>query len=171
VPFGAFRRALAAAIGGYDETLLANEDYEFNARIREHGGKVWLDPQIRATYYARPTLATLARQYWRYGFWKIQMLRRNPATVRPRQIVAPAFVATLGALGVLLPFARLARTLLALVLTLYAGVLALAAAGAARKQRRAELLLSVPPAVATMHLAWGAGFLAGLMFPPARERR
>jgi len=52
VPFGVFRRALVEKIGGFDETLLANEDYEFNARIRQSGGKIWLDPQIRSIYFA-----------------------------------------------------------------------------------------------------------------------
>ena len=46
VPFGAFRRDLVDEIGGYDESLLTNEDYEFNTRIRQRGGKVWLDPQF-----------------------------------------------------------------------------------------------------------------------------
>lgn len=171
VPFGAFRRDLALRLAGYDETLLANEDYEFNVRIRWNGGTIWLDPQIRATYYARPTLRALARQYWRYGFWKQHMLRRNPETLRPRQVAAPTLVATLSVLSLLAPFARIARWLLALVLALYAGLLALAAGGAARKERKPALLVVVPPAVATMHLAWGSGFLAGMLGGRAAGRR
>ena len=62
VPFGAWKRLLVEQIGGYDESLLSNEDYEFNARIRQGGGKIWLDPAIRSLYFARPTLAALARQ-------------------------------------------------------------------------------------------------------------
>ena len=44
VPFGAFKRELLALVGFFDETLLTNEDYEFNARIRKSGGRIWLDP-------------------------------------------------------------------------------------------------------------------------------
>src|SRR5688572_4061844 len=65
VPFGSFRRALIERIGRFDETLHANEDYEFNVRVRKSGGKVWLDPTIRSIYFARATLGDLARQYWR----------------------------------------------------------------------------------------------------------
>ena len=68
VPFGSFRRDLLQRIGFYDEDLLANEDYEWNARLRQIGGKVWLDPAICSTYFARPNLGALMRQYWRYGF-------------------------------------------------------------------------------------------------------
>src|SRR4030043_1565159 len=60
VPFGAFHRELINQIGMFDETLLTNEDYEFNARLRQHGGKVWLDPSVHSIYYARPTLRELA---------------------------------------------------------------------------------------------------------------
>ena len=53
VPFGAFRRSLIDRIGLFDETLRgANEDYEFNVRIRQLGGRVWLDPEIVTVYYA-----------------------------------------------------------------------------------------------------------------------
>src|SRR5690349_4167333 len=48
VPFGSLRRSLIEKIGPFDETLLANEDYEFNTRVRESGGVVWLDPSIRS---------------------------------------------------------------------------------------------------------------------------
>ena len=78
VPFFAFRRELIDRIGKFDESLLTNEDYEFNVRVRQSGGTVWLDPAIRSIYYARPTLSALARQYWRYGYWKGRMLLRYP---------------------------------------------------------------------------------------------
>jgi len=65
--------------------LLTNEDYGSNARIRKSGGKVWLNPFIRSVYFARPTLALLAKQYARYGYWKWRMLRRYPETLRWRQ--------------------------------------------------------------------------------------
>ncbi len=109
VPFGAFKRELLALVGFFDESLLTNEDYEFNARIRKSGGKVWLDPSIRSVYFARPTLANLAKQYTRYGFWKWRMLRRYPETLRWRQGLPPLFVLSLvvgAALAIFLPVFR-----------------------------------------------------------------
>jgi glycosyltransferase involved in cell wall biosynthesis len=99
VPFGAFRRDFAIQLGMFDETLLTNEDYEFNVRVRQAGGTVWMDPSIQSVYFARSTLKELARQYWRMD-WKAQMLRRYPKTLRWRQLIPP-FVLSLVSLALL----------------------------------------------------------------------
>ena len=158
VPFGAFRRSLIDKIGLFDETLLSNEDYEFNTRIRQSGGRVWLDPEIVTVYYARSTLRELARQYWRYGYWKFRMLRRYPDTLRWRQALPPLFVASLVFLTLLAwwPFTGL---LLSLELVIYGTVLLLAGLLSAWRQRKIYLFIGLPLSVATMHLAWGSGFL------------
>ncbi len=166
VPFGAFYRALVDEIGPFDERLLANEDYEFNTRVREAGGTVWLDPHIKSAYFARPTLRALARQYWRYGYWKVQMLRRYPHTLRWRQALPPLFVLTLLLLALASVVWAWPRVLLGLQVAGY--VLALLAAGVhtAFKKRDWALAVGVPAAIAVMHLSWGAGFLWGLVHPP-----
>ena len=92
VPFGAFRKDLVGRIGLYDETLLTNEDYEFNVRIRQAGGQIWFDPRIRSIYFSRANLRQLLTQYWRYGYWKGRMIRRYPHTLRWRQLLPPLFI-------------------------------------------------------------------------------
>src|SRR3989304_7761914 len=89
VPFGAFRREWLERVGGYDESLQTNEDYELNVRLRRAGGKIWFDPSIRSVYYARSDLAQLWRQYYRYGFWKARMLLRYPGSIRWRPALPP----------------------------------------------------------------------------------
>ncbi len=162
VPFGAFRRSLVDKIGLFDEGLLTNEDYEFNARILAGGGRIWLDPAIRSRYFARPTLRDLATQYRRYGFWKGRMLRRYPATLRWRQALPPLFVLGLLLLGVLAPLFAPARLLLAVVLMVYAGVLLAAGLGVAWRRSDLALVFGFPLAAATMHLNWGVALLWSL---------
>ena len=157
VPFFAFRRELAERVGKYNESLLTNEDYEFNVRIRQSGGTVWLDPAIRSIYYARPTLSALARQYWRYGYWKGRMLLRYPRTLRWRQALPPAFVASLIGLIILAIVLPWSRWLLAGEVTVYSLVLLAAGALTAFKQRNLPLLFSLPLAIVVMHLSWGTG--------------
>ena len=155
VPFGSFRRTLIEKIGAFDETLLSNEDYEFNTRVRESGGTVWLDPSIRSVYFSRSTLGKLASQYWRYGFWKMKMLQRYPHTLRWRQALPPLFVLSLFVLLVLSLFVGLARYALAAQLAVY--FLALGAAGLklALEKKNFALLPGLPLAISTMHMAWG----------------
>lgn len=159
VPFGSFRRELIQKIGAFDESLLANEDYEFNTRVREAGGTVWLDPAIRSVYFSRSTFGKLAGQYWRYGFWKFKMLKRYPHTLRWRQALPPVFVLALLTLIVLSLGLAVARVLLVLQLFVYFFVLGLAGLRLAMKTRKGFLFWGLPFAIATMHIAWGMGFL------------
>lgn len=159
VPFGSFRRSLIQKIGVFDEALLANEDYEFNTRVRESGGVVWLNPAIRSVYFSRSTLKKLAEQYWRYGFWKFEMLKRYPHTLRWRQALPPVFVFILFALIVLSLGMKIAQFFLAAQLLAYFFILGFAGLWLAIKTRKGFLIWGLPLAIATMHITWGAGFL------------
>ncbi|MBG7609582.1 MAG: glycosyltransferase family 2 protein, partial [Anaerolineae bacterium] len=118
VPFGTFSRDLIKQIGTFDETLHSNEDYEFNVRVRKAGAKVWMDPAIQTTYYARSSLKELWRQYWRYGYWKLRMLLRYPDTFRWRQL-SGVFVLSWIVLGLFSVLWIWARWLLAIEIILY----------------------------------------------------
>ena len=168
VPFGAFRRSLLDEVGMFDETLLTNEDYEFNTRIRLNGGKIWLNPQIHSVYFARETFAKLARQYFRYGFWKWRMLKRYPDTLRWRQALPPVFVASLIVLGIAAVFWPLAGILLGLELLAYFAILVLGTVSLAMKRKKTYLLAGVPLAIAVMHVCWGSGFLASIVSRPSK---
>lgn len=159
VPFGAFRREMALQIGLFDEKLLTNEDYEFNVRIRQAGGKIWLDPSIRSTYFARPDLLALARQYWRYGYWKARMLRNYPHTLRWRQALPPLFVLSLLLLAGLSFFTSVTAWIFVLELSVYAAVLLAVGIQQSIRRRDAMMIFGVPLAIMTMHVFWGSAFL------------
>jgi len=163
VPFGSFRRTLIEKIGSFDESLLTNEDYEFNARVRRAGGRIWLDPSIRSVYFARSTLLELMRQYWRYGFWKWRMLRRYPNTLRWRQALPPLFVLSLFVLALLSIFVPLARPVLIGELILYFSIMILAGIYMAIRQRKPYLVVGLPLAIPAMHITWGSGFLWSIL--------
>jgi glycosyltransferase involved in cell wall biosynthesis len=163
VPFGSFRRGLIERVGLFDESLLTNEDYEFNARIRKIGGKIWLDPSIRSVYFARSTLLELIRQYWRYGFWKWYMLRRYPDTLRWRQALPPLFVVSLLLLSAFSIVFSFARFLLAAEFLLYFSIMIFAGFYAAIRQREAYLIFGLPLSIFAMHISWGSGFLWSML--------
>jgi len=96
VYLGAWPRAVLERLGGFDEALGRNQDYELCLRIREAGGEVWLDPAIRTATRTRDTPLALARQYLGYGAGRAATWRRHPRSLRARQAVPAAFVAALG---------------------------------------------------------------------------
>lgn len=163
VPFGAFSRTIIDRIGPFDESLLTNEDYEFNARLRQAGGVVWLDPEIRTVYFPPDSILALARQYWRYGFWKARMLRRYPETIRWRQALPPTFVLSLILLGLVGIWLPLAWWMLLIQLGIYMLALFISGIKAWIQNNDAALLLGLPLSIATMHINWGAAFLWSLV--------
>lgn len=163
VPFGAFQRAWIDRVGQFDETLLTNEDYEFNVRLRAAGGEVRFDPRIWSIYLARTTLPALARQYTRYGYWKARMLKRHPKSIRLRQLIPPLFVLSILALVILAFFAPIARAILAVELGIYGTISIFSALLEAFRRKDLALILTFPLALSVMHLCWGGAFIVGAL--------
>ena len=159
VAFGTYYRSLLEKVGKYDETLLVNEDYEFNTRIRKASGRIWVDPAIRCIYYSRANLRSLARQYYTYGYWKYLMLRRYPETLRWRQALPPVFVSGILMLLLLSTIWTFAGILLATFLLLYLVILAGGSLLPAMRRKKPLLVVGIPIAIVTMHFSWGSGFM------------
>lgn len=163
VPFGAFKHTLIEEIGFFDETLLTNEDYEFNHRIRKNGGKIWLNPEIKSEYYARPDLQSVWKQFWRYGYWKVRMLSRYPESLRLRQAVPPLFVFSLISLIAGSLIWSPVRWILLLEVVLYWLILVFAGTKSAINEKSALHLISVPVTIISIHISWGSAFLFSLI--------
>lgn len=166
VYLGAFRREALATVGGFDEALVRNQDYELNWRLRAAGWEVYFDPELGVGYRPRSTPTSLARQYADYGRYKRAMLRRHPGSVRLRQLAAPALVVLL-ALS-LVAAAAVGSAWPLVVPGAYLAAVGVAAVGAARRLRRAP---AVAVALVIMHVAWGVGFLVLPVGGRARARR
>ena len=169
VPFGVFRKSLWREIGGFNEELLANEDYDFFYRVRTRGGRILLDTSGHSLYFARPTLKELARQYARYGAWKAQMVKLHPRSLRWRHLVAPAFVAGVASTALLGFWWRPAWWLLLLAVVPYASLSLVCALQLARRGRDLSLLPLVAIIFPLLHVAWGSSFWLGLLRAPRRK--
>lgn len=154
VYLGVFRRSALERVKGYDEAFLRAQDWEMNHRIRQSGGVVWFEPRMRVSYRPRRNAKALAKQYFHYGRWRRVVARQHRGTINLRYLAPPMALAgvVLGLVGGfffwpawLVP-GGYAAAILAAAVPLGAG-LPLAAKA------------SVPVALATMHMAWGAGFI------------
>lgn len=161
VPFGAYPRPWLERVGGFDEALRTNEDYELNHRLRLAGGQVWFNPAIRSEYRARGSLPELASQYARYGFWKGRMLARYPGSLRWRQALPPLFVLSLLGLAAAAIRQPRARGFLGVECIVYLGVVVGVSLWEAVRRHDLALLPGVAAALITMHLGWGSAFWVG----------
>ena len=166
---GIMQASVIAEIGGFDETLRRGEDWELNYRLRTAGHLVWLDPQLRVSYWPRSTWTKLARQFFATGIWRGELVRRL-GVGNPLRFFAPPVLVIATALSLLLiPF--LATGLISgwsawvlslvflgpiayLVLLLFVGI---TSTGSFADRARLALV------IATMHLSWGLGFLMGVV--------
>ncbi len=162
VYLGTFRRAVLERLDGYDEHFIRAQDWELNYRIRAAGELIWFTPDLHVTYRPRPNLAALARQFFRTGMWRREVIRRYRHTANVRYLAPPIVTAAL-AVGTAAGLAALlgAPGWLALgwsAPVLYGlGVIVAGAAMSRGLPARAKAWL--PAVLATMHLTWGAGFL------------
>ncbi len=158
VYLGAWRKSTLEALGGFNEEWVVNQDYELNYRLRQGGGRILLAPEIKCWYYVRPSLKALARQYWRYGFWKVKTIVTYPDSLRWRQLAPPALVVVLFLSLGLLPVSRiLGAAVPAFYLTANLCVSIWTAS-----RRGWKYLPLLPLVFATIHTSWGTGFLAGM---------
>lgn len=158
IPFGAYRIDLARQLGGWDERLVANEDFEFDVRVRQSGGKLFLDPSVEVLWKCRSRIRDLAAQYRRYGRGKADVAFLHPSEVRLRHLAPPVAVAALTTSAVLFPWIPV---LLPIVGGGYAvAVLGLSIPIGRRLESRDKL--RVPAALAAMQLAWGWGMWEGI---------
>jgi succinoglycan biosynthesis protein ExoA len=166
VPFGSFYKETIEKIGNYNETLLTNEDYELNVRIIKSGGKVWFDPEIHCLYFSPAKFTNLAKQYARYGFWKVRMLVLHPETLRWRQALPPVFILSILILFLAGFFVASFWWLLVLELACYLFVLVGSSLKLTLRERKLFLTGGIPLAIMIMHACWGSAFLWSLIrFP------
>ncbi|MDQ3665637.1 MAG: glycosyltransferase family 2 protein [Acidobacteriota bacterium] len=169
VPFGVFRKSLWQELGGFNEYLLANEDYDFYYRVRCRDGRILLDTAGHCAYFARASFKELAIQYFRYGGWKAQMVKMHPRSIRWRQLVAPAFVSSLILLTALGLRWTLALWMLLAIVTSYAALGLYFAFKCSQRGGALRLTLPVSFAFLIIHTAWGSSFLLGLIRRPPRR--
>lgn len=161
--FPVFRKEVFESVGPYDETLVRNQDDELNYRFTKQGGKVFLSPRARATYFVRETVKSLFRQYFEYGYWRVAVLRKHRVPASFRQIVPPLFMSLmLGSviIGLLLP--GWWKLLTGLLPVLY-GTALLIAGVTLKGNRDWRVAVLFPVAASILHVAYAWGVLSGII--------
>ena len=158
VPFGCYRREVFDKIGDYDEELTRNQDNELNSRLKQHGGRIFLLPDLIIDYYARPTVRKCGRMFYQYGLFNPLVDKKLGQFTSLRRMVPLFFVLYLilfVVLSVLMPKLTL---WFAIPLLLYILVDIAASLRHIAKPKVALWLLCVYP---TIHINYGLGYIDG----------
>ena len=164
VYLGVFKRSALERVGGYDPAFTRAQDWEMNYRIRTTGGTVWFNPDLFVTYRPRPNVFKLAKQYFEYGSWRHEVMRRHPDTRRTKSALryfAPPLAVALIVIGKILGTIGLVMgNALVWGYVFPLGYLALTLLSSLTLVKRARSgALWLPIVLMTMQMSWGIGFL------------
>jgi glycosyltransferase involved in cell wall biosynthesis len=159
--FGAHHKWIVDKIGYFDEELVRNQDDEFNLRIINASGKIWMSKAIQSTYFSRGSLRKLWKQYFQYGFWRIRTLQKHKRPASFRQLVPLLFILSLLLTGLAGFLWKPLFILLAIEAALYMLVLLIGALDVGRKSGWQYAPIA-PVVFAILHFAYGLGSLWGV---------
>ena len=164
VYLGVFQRSALERVGGYDPAFTRAQDWEMNYRIRTTGGTVWFNPDLFVTYRPRPNVFKLAKQYFEYGSWRHEVMRRHPDTRRTKSALryfAPPIAVALIVIGKILgSIGLVTNSFLIWGYIFPLGYLALTLVSSLTLVKRARAgALWLPIVLMTMQMSWGIGFL------------
>jgi len=170
VYLGCFRRQPLEEVGGFDPAFARGEDWELSHRLIKAGHLVYFNPALQVAYRPRRNLRALAKQYFSTGQWRAEVMRRHRSTIGLRYLAPPIAVLVV-ALGAIVGLSGLAagtrgRWGLCVPALWVAGEVGAAAVAGRGLDVRARAWL--PVVMATMHLAWGASFIRGVIKPPGK---
>ena len=104
VAFAVYKRMVFEKAGVMDEKLIRNQDDEFHYRLKQHGFRILMVPEMECTYYVRESLESLAKQYFQYGLYKPLVLNKIRSGIKIRHLVPAFFVLYLLFIPVLIYF-------------------------------------------------------------------
>lgn len=162
VYLGAFRKKTLQKSGLYNEKLSRNQDIELNSRIIQHGGRIYLNPQIKSYYYNRTKLIDFCRQNFENGKWCIYTFFVNKNALTLRHFVPLAFISGIGSLTLLSLVSPIFKLLLGLTVTAY-GFCSLLFSFIVGLKKGMQYIPFLPVVFCALHFSYGAGSLCGLL--------
>lgn len=165
VPFGAFPRSVLDEIGLMREDLPRGEDNEINSRIRKHGYRIWLDPTIKSTYFARPNIIESTKQMYKNGLSIGWLLHIDRQSLRLRHLIPMCFVLCTFLSLFLLYFRTALWRIFTCIIVCYI-LAALIASYKACRRFGFRYFFILPLLFFCIHTAYGIGTLIGIFFKP-----
>ena len=150
-------------IGVFDEELIRNEDDDLNLRITKHGGRVYVSPTVRYSYWVRNRLDKLFHQYLQYGYWKLSIVRKHRCLPSIRMFIPTALVTVISAWILSLIFGWTSGAVFFGTPVVAYTVANVCVAAMAGWGETVGTVVRLPMVFAVMHIGYGLGFGLALM--------
>ncbi len=161
VAFGCYTKDTFNKFGLYNEKLIRNQDIELNKRIINGGGKIYLVPDVKCTYYARENFIDLAKNNFANGKWNIltAYFTKTVKSLSLRHFIPLIFV-----LSLILPliFSILIPIVWWITPISLASYLALVIIISIKLNNKETSLPYLVMSFLTLHLSYGIGSLVGI---------
>ena len=162
VPFGCYKREVFEKTGPFDTDLVRNQDDEFNGRLLNLGGKIFLIPQVIINYTARDTLCKMRQMYYQYGLYKPLVNKKLGAPATVRQFFPLLFLLGLFVGGICSFFSSFILQLYTTILLIYLFVGIVVGCMGAIRTHQPLLVLLMPYVFFNIHMSYGLGYLVGI---------
>ena len=159
---GCWSRMRLLSIGGFDESMVRNQDDELSFRLRKNSGRILQIRDLFVRYHVRSSFRKLFLQFFQYGFWKVAVVRKHPRQASVRHLMPAVFVLVIISLSVGSLFSPNVALTLATVLACYFTALSVSSFLETSRESNA-LWMGVVTALGMMHFGYGMGFLAGVL--------
>jgi len=172
VYLGVYKTNTLRELGGYeDRSEYVSEDSFINKRIRDRGGKIYLDANMAVRYPAKSTFRALVKQYLIYGAAKAFLVRKHGKLTSFRQCIPLIGLALLVILMVGVITEMLPVALLSFIVMSYVAIIAIA--NSLNTKYHAQdpgNMIARSIATVCIHFAWPIGFFIFLLNPALHKR-
>lgn len=156
VAYGMYRKFIFERVGYFNEEFKRNQDNDMHGRIKEYGGKFYLDVSIRNIYHSRNSVKGMIKQAFGNGKWIIIGAKKSQSKqgISMRHLVPLFFVLANLMLGCTSVFFDTAKWG---ILSMYVVYICLAILFAMKKTKNLYTILKMCVYYWLLHMSYGIG--------------
>ena len=148
--------------GMYNENFKTAEDMELNQRLNDRGYKLYVNPEAITYYYRETTLWKIIPRQFRYGFWRIKLMKYQQ-NYNVKALTPAIFLLAMSFLLITSFFSVSSLTGLLILIFLYLAADLSAALFLSFKEAANPFYIAfIIPAI---HIGYGAGTICGIFCP------
>jgi len=158
------RKKVFEKFGGFNKNQVPCEENFLYAKLKNNGYKLLYSPKIACTHPAKPIFLPWAKKIFFYATGRGLMIARAPETFHFQYLIPSLFIIISTFLLFLSPFSLLAKSYLVAVFLVYSFLNLVNAFYIYFLFEKNPLIFFIaPPATLIMHVAYGLGFINGLV--------